>query len=54
MGNLGFQLLEAPNAVSVRYCLYRSRQAHYLELDFHLVTPIREPIKKADDFPTVF
>ena len=46
-----FQLFEAPNAEAVRDFLYQGGQAHYVELDFHLVTPIEELIHRMGDFP---
>ena len=49
-----FQLFEAPNAEAVRDFLYQSGQAHFLELDFHLVTPIEELLGKMDQLlPTM-
>ena len=49
-----FQLFETPNAEAVRDYLYRGGYAHFLELDFHLVTPIADLLKRMDEFPTVF
>ena len=46
-----FQLFEAPNAEAVRDYLYRSGQAHFLDLDFHLVTPIEELLGRMGEFP---
>ena len=46
-----FQLFGASNAEAVRDFLYRGGQAHYVEMDFHLVTPIEELIGKMDQFP---
>ena len=46
-----FELFEAPNAESVRDFLYQSGQAHFLELDFHLVTPIEELLGQMDRLP---
>ena len=48
-----FQLFEAPNAEAVRDYRYRSGQAHFLELDFHLITPISELLSHMDQMPTI-
>ena len=49
---MSFELFEAPNAEAVRDYLYKGGQAHYLEFNFHLVTPIEDLIKRMDEFPT--
>ena len=48
-----FQLFEAPTAEAVRDFLYQSGQAHFLELDFHLVTPIEELLGMMEQLPTM-
>lgn len=49
-----FMLFEAPNAEAVRDLLVRAGFSHFLELDFHLVTPIAEILKYADEMPTLY
>ena len=49
-----FTLFEAPNAEAVRDLLVRAGSTHYLELSFHLVTPIAEILKHADEMPTLY
>ena len=45
------QIFEATSAEAVRDFLYQGGHAHFLELDFHLVTPIEELLHKLDQFP---
>ena len=49
-----FALYEAANAEAVRDFLYRAGFAHFLELNFHLVTPIDELMHHVDEMPTVY
>ena len=48
------QLFEAPTAESVRDFLYMGGQAHFLELNIHLVTPIEELLTRMDEMPTIY
>lgn len=48
-----FMLFEAPNAEAVRDVLVFSGLTHFLETEFHLVTPISELLKHADEIPTL-
>ncbi len=52
--HMSFQLFEAPTAEAVRDYLYRGGFAHFLELNIHLVTPIRELLQRMDEFPTIY
>ena len=52
--HMSFQLFEAPTAEAVRDYLYRGGQAHYVELNFHLVTPIEELLQRMDEMPTIY
>ena len=49
-----FALLDAPNAETVRDLAVRSGLMHFLEIDFHLVTPIDELFQHVDEMPTVY
>ncbi len=49
-----FMLLEAPNAEAVRDLVTMAGFVHFLNLDFHLVTPIQDILKHVDDMPTIF
>jgi sugar/nucleoside kinase (ribokinase family) len=49
-----FMLFEAPNAEAVRDFLARAGFMHFLEIDFHLVTPTKELLAHADEMPTIF
>ena len=49
-----FILFEAPNAESVRDLLVQTGMMHFLEIDFHLVTPLQALFDNMDDMPTIF
>jgi hypothetical protein len=49
-----FMLFEAANAESVRDFAMETGLASFLELDFHLVTPIPELLKKQGGIPTIY
>jgi hypothetical protein len=49
-----FVLFEASNAEAVRDYLMQAGYTHYLNLNFHLVTPVAELLKRADEFPTIY
>jgi hypothetical protein len=49
-----FMLFEAPNAESVRDIVAKVGLIAFLDLDFHLVTPIPELLKQADGIPTIY
>jgi hypothetical protein len=49
-----FLLFESPTAESVRDYLVRSGYMHYTQMEFYLVTPIAELLKKADQIPTLY
>lgn len=49
-----FMLLEGPNAEAVRDLLLMSGFGAFLDLDFHLVTPIKELLPHATKFPTYY
>ena len=49
-----FMLFEAPNAEAVRDLLAMAGFTHFLELDFHLVTPVPELLKHIDEMPAIF
>jgi len=49
-----FTLFEAPNAEAVRDFLVQGGFIHYVNIEFHLVTPIQELIKQAQDMPTIY
>jgi hypothetical protein len=53
-GHKAFMLFEAPNAEAVRDLLVRVGFTHFLDIEFHLVTPIKEILKHADEMPTLF
>jgi hypothetical protein len=53
-GHKAFMLFEAPNAEAVRDLLILGGFAHFLDIDFHLVTPVNELLAHADDIPTLF
>ena len=45
------QMIEAPSAEAVRDFLFQGGFAHFLELDFHLVTPVEELLHHMDQLP---
>jgi hypothetical protein len=47
-------LLEAPTAEAVRDFLVQGGYMHFTDMRFHLVTPVEELIKHADEMPTIF
>jgi hypothetical protein len=49
-----FMLFEASNAEAVRDYLLLGGYTHYLNMNLHLVTPIADLLKRADEFPTVY
>jgi hypothetical protein len=49
-----FMLFEAPSAEAVRDLLAQAGFMHFLAIDFHLVTPIKEILAHADEMPTIF
>jgi hypothetical protein len=53
-GHKAFMLFEGPTAESVRDLLLRGGFAHFLDINFYLVTPIAEVLKHADEMPTLF
>ena len=53
-GHKAFMLFEAPNAEAVRDFLVISGFSHFLDFEFHLVTPIKEILAHADDMLTLF
>ena len=53
-GHKAFMLFEAPNAEAVRDFLVVAGFTHFLDFEFHLVTPIAEILKHADEMPTLF
>jgi hypothetical protein len=53
-GHKAFMLFEAPSAEAVRDVLLYSGLASFLNLEFHLVTPIAELLPKAGEFPTYY
>lgn len=53
-GHKAFMLFEAPNAEAVRDFLVVAGFTHFLDFEFHLVTPIVEILKHADEMPTLF
>jgi len=50
----GFMLFEAPNAEAVRDLVTMAGFVYYLDLDFHLVTPVAEIFKHMDEMPTIY
>jgi hypothetical protein len=53
-GHKSFMLFEAPNAEAVRDFLLMAGFGHFLDLEFHLVTPIDQLLKHIDDMPTLY
>ena len=53
-GHRAFTLFEAPSAEAVRDYLVRGGFAHFLDLQFHLVTPLQELVQHMDDLPTLY
>jgi hypothetical protein len=53
-GHKAFMLFEASNAEAVRDLLVRAGFTHFLDIEFHLVTPISEILKHVDEMPTLF
>lgn len=49
-----FMLFEAPTAEAVRDILGESGLITFLDLSFHLVTPIPELLKMAGQIPTIY
>jgi hypothetical protein len=49
-----FMLFEAPNAEAVRDLLFMSGFGHFLEIEFHLVSPIGELLKTIESIPTIW
>lgn len=49
-----FMLFEAPSAETVRDILMESGFGSFLDLNLHLVTPIKELLLKAKDKPTIY
>lgn len=49
-----FMLFEAPSAETVRDILLESGIGTYLDLNMHLVTPIKELLPKAKGMPTIY
>ncbi len=53
-GHRAFMLFEAPNAEAVRDLLLTAGFGDFLDLDFYLVSPISELLKKVQAFPTIW
>jgi hypothetical protein len=53
-GHKALALFEAPNAEAVRDLLVRGGFMHFVDMEFHLVTPIEELAKNIDKFPTIY
>jgi hypothetical protein len=49
-----FILFEAKSAEAVRDYLVQGGYSHFSRLEFHLVTPISELLKHADEMPTIY
>ena len=49
-----FILFEAPNAEAVRDYLMQGGYTHFSNFSFHLVTPIAELLKQAEQIPTIY
>lgn len=49
-----FMLFEAPSAEAVRDIVAESGLISFLELDFHLVTPIPQQLQMAEKIPTIY
>jgi hypothetical protein len=49
-----FLLFEASSAEAVRDYLLQGGYTHFVNMDFHLVTPVAELLKRADEFPTIY
>jgi hypothetical protein len=49
-----FMLLEAPTAEAARDFLVEAGYLHYTENEFHLVTPVDELVKMAENMPTLY
>ena len=49
-----FMLFEAPSAEAVRDVLVFGGMTHFLDVEFHLVTPVSELLKHADEMPTLY
>jgi hypothetical protein len=50
----GFMLFEAPNAEAVRDLVMMAGFGYFLDLNFHLVTPISDLMKRQDEMPTIY
>ena len=50
----GFILFEAATAEAVRDLLFEGGFLHYVDLNFHLVTPLDELMQRAEQFPTLY
>lgn len=53
-GHKAFMLFEAPSAEAVRDFLVMGGFTHFLDIEFYLVTPIKEILAHADEIPTLF
>ena len=49
-----FMLFEAPNAEAVRDLVTMAGFVYFLDLNFHLVTPISDILKHVDEMPTIY
>lgn len=49
-----FALFEAKSAEAVRDYLVQAGYTHYSRTEFHLVTPVSELLKHADEMPTIY
>jgi hypothetical protein len=47
-------LLEAPTAEAARDLVMMAGFGYFLDLDFHLVTPIADLLKQQETMPTIF
>jgi len=52
--HMAFMLFEAPTAEAVRDLVTMAGFLYFLDFSFHLVTPITEILKLADEMPTIF
>jgi hypothetical protein len=53
-GHKALMVLEAPTAEAARDFLVRGGFMHFTDMEFHLVTPVEELLRHADQFPTVY
>lgn len=49
-----FMLFEAPNAETVRDIFVEAGFIYFLNAEIHLVNPIKELLKAAEKFPTIY